>query len=125
MAFRYFNNNPCRTLVGDCVIRAVSVVTNQTWKKTHTELCTLSREMCDMPSSNRVWSAYLENKGFEMHKIPNYCPDCYRVVDFCRENPYGKFLVSSGSHVIAVVFGDYLDTWDSGDEVVEAYWRKA
>lgn len=125
MAFRYFNNNPQRKKVGDCVVRAISTVTNQTWHKTHRDLCALSDEMCDMPSSNQVWRTYLESKGFERHKIPNVCPDCYSVIDFCRENPYGKYLVSLGTHVVAIVDGDYLDIWDSGDGTVEAYWRKA
>jgi len=35
MSFIYYNPNPERKLVGDCVIRAISKVTNQTWEDTY------------------------------------------------------------------------------------------
>lgn len=35
MSFIYYNSNPERKLVGDCVIRAISKVTNQTWEDTY------------------------------------------------------------------------------------------
>lgn len=124
MAFRYFNNNPEKNIVGDCTVRAIATVTHQSWIRTHKDLCALSAELFDMPSSNHVWSTYLKRKGFKHHLVPNYCPDCYRVIDFCKENPEGEYLLSTGSHVVAVVNGNYLDTWDSGDETVESYWRK-
>lgn len=34
MSFIYYNSNPERKLVGDCVIRAISKATDQTWEDT-------------------------------------------------------------------------------------------
>lgn len=80
--------------------------------------------MCDMPSSNAVWGAYLRSNGFRVYAIPNYCPDCYTVEDFCADNPYGRYILATGEHVVAVEDGDYYDTWDSGDEIPIYYWKE-
>ena len=80
--------------------------------------------MCDMPSSNAVWGEYLKRNGFTKHVIPDSCPQCYTVQDFCEDNPNGTFVLATGSHVIAVIDGDYLDSWDSGNEIPVYLWRK-
>lgn len=60
--------------------------------------------------------------GYRRETIPNTCPDCYSLREFCRDNPSGSFLVGTGDHVIAAVDGDYYDTWDSGDTIPIYYW---
>jgi hypothetical protein len=77
-----------------------------------------------MPSANNVWGAYLKGKGFKRNIIPTECPDCYTVRDFCREHPRGTFILALSTHVVAVINGDYYDTWDSGDETPIYYWFK-
>jgi len=122
--FILFNPNPSRKLVGDCVIRAVSKVTGKDWKTTYLKIALQGYSMDDMPSSNSVWGAYLYSEGFRREIIPNTCPDCYMIKDFCNDNPTGTFLLATGTHVVAVVDGDYYDTWDSGNEMPIYYWRK-
>ena len=78
----------------------------------------------DMPSSNAVWGKYLRNKGFRRYILPDTCPECYTVRDFCYDFPRGLYLLATGEHVIAVENGDYYDSWDSGDEIPLFYWRK-
>lgn len=119
-----FNPNPDKKLVGDCVIRAVSKVTNQDWKTTYINIVLQGFIMHDMPTSNAVWGAYLYSKGFKRAVIPNTCPDCYTVKDFCKDNQKGIFLLATGTHVVAVENGDYYDSWDSGDEIPIYYWRR-
>ena len=80
--------------------------------------------MHDMPSSNAVWGSFLQKNGYVRKIIPNMCPECYTVIQFCIDNPHGKFLLATGTHVIAVIDGNYYDTWDSGDEIPIYYWRK-
>lgn len=123
-----YNNNPENNKVGDCVIRAISKILNQDWQKTYIDLCLQGYMMCDMPSSNAVWSAYLKSKGFSRHIIPDTCPDCYTIIDFCNEYPVGDYLLATGSHVVAVEITKngsfYYDTWDSGYEYPCYYWKK-
>ena len=124
MAYIYKNPNPHKKLVGDCVIRGISILTNKTWRNVYVQLLGQGYEMYDMPSSNEVWGAYLKSIGYVKRIISNTCPDCYTVKDFCYDNPRGKFLLATGNHVVAVIDGDYYDTWDSGDEIPIYYFSK-
>lgn len=118
------NPNPCQTLVGDCVIRAVSTVTGQDWDTTYVDICKQGFQMCDMPSSNHVWGEYLKSKGFVKEVVHDGCPQCYTVREFCADHPSGTFVLATGTHVIAVINGDYWDSWDSGGEIPVYLWRK-
>lgn len=123
MAYIYFNPNPLGKRVGDCVIRAIAKFTSQDWATVYIGITTTGYELCDMPSSNAVWAAYLKRLGYRRFVIPDTCPQCYTVRDFCIDNPKGNFLVATGSHVVAVSNGDYYDAWDSGEEIPIYYWR--
>lgn len=123
MAYIYFNPNPLGKRVGDCVIRAIAKLTRQDWATVYIGITTTGYELCDMPSSNAVWAAYLNRLGYRRFVIPDTCPQCYTVRDFCIDNPKGNFLVATGSHVVAVSNGDYFDAWDSGEEIPIYYWR--
>lgn len=124
MSWKYFNPNPSSNLVGDCVIRALSLALNQDWDTTYLGTTTQGYEFKDMPSSNAVWGAYLRRNGFKRFIIPNECPDCYTIKDFCTDNPHGLYVLATGTHVVTAIDGDYFDTWDSGREVPIFYWKK-
>ena len=124
MGYIFYNPNPANKRVGDCVIRAVSVVTNQDWETTFVQMCAKGYDMSDMPSANYVWGSYLHDRGFKRTLIPDSCPACYSVRDFCTDHPRGKYLLALDGHVVAVVDGDYYDAWDSGDEVPIYYWQR-
>ena len=116
------NLNPSGKRTVDCVVRAIAYATGSTWERTYLELTMEGYEKHDMPSSNAVWDSYLRKKGFERHLIPNTCPMCYTVKDFCKDHPNGMYVLATGTHVLAVEQGDYYDTWDSGDEVPIYYY---
>ena len=77
-----------------------------------------------MPSGDNVWGSYLRKLGFKRELIPDTCPDCYTVKDFTDDHPRGRYILATGTHVIAVVDGNYIDTWDSGNEIPIYYWRE-
>ena len=124
MSFVYFNPNPAGKRVGDCVIRALCKLLGQEWDKVYAGVATEGFRQKDMPSSDNVWIAYLKRQGYRMRPLPDTCPDCYTVKDFCGEHCHGSFLLQTGSHVIAVADGDYYDSWDSGDEVPIYYFER-
>ena len=124
MAYVYYNPNPAGQRVGDCVIRAISKLTGQDWGQTYIGVAVQGYISYDMPSSNAVWAEYLRGRGYRRFVIPDTCPDCYTVRDFCIDNPQGAFLLATGSHVVTVVDGDYYDAWDSGAEVPIYFWTK-
>lgn len=122
--FRRYNANPDRKQVGDCVIRAVSAALGQDWETTYAEIALEGYQLCDMPSANHVWGAYLRRKSFTRNIIPDECPDCYSVADFCRDHPHGTYILSLQGHVVAAIDGNWIDTWDSGDRAVLYYWQR-
>ena len=124
MAWKPYNPNPGGNRVGDCTVRALCKATGKGWEPT---FCALSLEgfmRRDMPSANHVWGAYLKRHGFRRNVIPNDCPDCYTVADFCQDHPKGLFVLAIDGHVVAVEDGDWYDTWDSGTEVPIYYWTR-
>ena len=122
--FIFYNPNPSEKLVGDCVIRGIAKLEGLSWEEVYLGISLKGFELCDMPSSNSVWGAYLRSKGYKRYGIPNTCPDCYTVSEFASDNPFGKFLLATGTHVVAVQDGDYYDAWDSGKEIPAYYWKK-
>ena len=120
----FYNPNPAGQRVGDCVIRAISKLTGQDWEQTYIGVAVQGYISYDMPSSNAVWAEYLRRRGYRRYVIPDTCPDCYTVKDFCNDNPQGAFLLATGSHVVTVVDGDYFDAWDSGAEVPIYFWTR-
>ena len=119
-----YNLNPSGKRVGDCVIRAIARATGRSWAEAYTGLCAAGLELCDMPSANAVWGAYLRRHGFRRHILPDTCPDCYTVEDFCREHPEGLYVLAISGHVVCVDNGDWYDSWDSGRETPVYYWQK-
>lgn len=122
--YRYYNANPMALRVGDCTVRAISKALGQSWDETYIGLCVAGLEQCDMPSANAVWGRYLKRHGYTRRALPDTCPDCYTVEAFTQEHPEGTFILALPSHVVAVIDGDYFDTWDSGSETPIYYWRK-
>lgn len=122
MGFVFCNPNPERISITDCVVRAVAIAQNRSWDDVYMDLCMLGLKMHDMPNNNAVWDAYLRAEGWRRFGIPDTCPSCYTVRDFCIDNPYGIFVLGTGEHAMAVIDGNYYDTSDSGDEVPRYYY---
>ena len=122
--FRYLNVNPDKILVPDCTVRAITVLTGKTWEEVYDGICAEGKLMHNMPSSNAVWSQYLRKLGYIRTPLPDTCPYCYTVDEFCHDHPKGKYLLALYEHVVAVVDGYYYDTWDSGNMTVLYFWEK-
>lgn len=122
MAYEYYNPNPMMRNVGDCSVRAVSKALGIDWETAYIRIMVNGYSMCDMPSSDAVFGSVLRQNGFKRAIVPNSCPDCYTIADFCKENPEGKYVLGTGGHVVAVVDGNYYDSWDSGQEIPLYVW---
>ena len=124
MSYVKFNPNPEEKNIGDCVVRAMCAATDCDWESAYAKIVLKGFQLHDMPSSDDVWGAQLYDEGFIREIIPNTCPYCYTVKDFCKDHPQGVFVLGTGTHAVAVIDGDYYDAWDSGNKVPLFYWRK-
>ena len=117
------NPNPLGKTTGDCVVRAIAIATDQSWRKTYRHLCDIGDRQADMPSSNMVWGMDLREKGARQFLLPESCPECITVRAFCDRYPEGIYVIGTGSHAVAVIDGDYYDSWDSGNEIPTYFWK--
>lgn len=125
MGYEYYNPNPTNHSVGDCTVRAISKALGQTWEQTYVGLALEGFCRGDLPNADNVWGPYLKRNGFRCYLIPDTCPDCYTVADFAEEHQKGTFILSMpGRHVVAVVDGEWWDSWNSGNEIPSYYWTK-
>lgn len=124
MAYIFYNPNPVGRTVGDCAIRAISKALDMTWETAYISIAINGYSMGDMPSSDSVWGATLRQNGFYRKSISDKCPDYYTAEDFCRDHPYGVYVLGFGGHVATVIDGNIYDSWDSSKEIPQFYWYK-
>ena len=124
MAYVEFNNNPVGRKVGDCAVRAVSKALNMGWEASFIALTINALQMGDLPNSDAVWGSVLRQHGFSRKSIPDTCPVCYTVEDFCADHPKGIYTIGTGGHVVTCIDGDWYDSWDSGQEVCQFVWYR-
>lgn len=119
-----YNPNPCGRTVGDCTVRAIAKATGKPWDEVYAGIALDGYMLCDMPSANHVWGAYLKRNGWRRHLIPDDLPDDYTVSDFAADHPQGTYILAISGHVVALCDGCWFDTWDSGEEIPIYYWAK-
>ena len=117
------NPNPAQKEVPDCVIRAIAIALNMPWLQVFDELYSVARMDFNMPSADSVWGHYLYLKGFEPFSLPYECPKCITIEEFTRRFSQGIYIIGTGAHAVAVINGNYYDSWDSGSEICSFFWR--
>ena len=124
MSYIKYNPNPKKAQVGDCVIRALTLALDLDWERAYVKLVVHGFKKADMPSANHVWGSLLLENGFKRYALPNTCPDCYTIKDFCKDYPVGLYVVATGTHTLTVINGNYYDSWDSGEQVPIYFFTK-
>ncbi len=118
------NPNPENNQTGDCVVRAICIAEDRDWDDVYLDVFADSFFKKLTIEDNRLWNHYLHKLGYKRYIIPDTCPDCYSVREFAEDHPQGTYILGTGTHAIAVIDGDYYDTWDSGHKVPIFYWKK-
>lgn len=114
--YRYYNSNSHNNFIDDCVIRAISVLTNRTWKDVYTELSFLAGEKGLMFDNVDFVEAYLDERYYRE------CHYSKTVGEFAREYPNGKYAVTMDGHITAIIDGDIIDSFDPSDMVMRCAW---
>ena len=119
-----YNPNPMNKKTDDCAVRALTKALDKTWEEVYIDLCLKGLEMCDWGNNNAVIDDYLSGKGFTREIVPNTCPDCYTVNDFCNDHQNGTYVVGTGTHLMTTVDGNLFDSYDSGSLIPIYAYRK-
>ena len=118
------NPNPLGKQTSDCVVRAIAVATDKSWRSVYRDLCDLGEIECEMPNSNYLWGLYLKDLGFEQFLLPESCPQCITVQAFCERYPQGTYVIGTGTHAVCIRDGNAYDSWNSLAESPSYFWRK-
>ena len=118
------NPNPARKEVPDCVIRAIAIALGKSWLEVSDELYFwYARKEFSVTCDDNIWGHYLYDHGFKPFLIPFECPKCITINAFTKMYPKGTYIIGTGSHAVAVIDGDYYDSWDSGNEIPSFFWK--
>lgn len=123
----HWHENPAGNNVGDCAIRAIATLTNNSWDNVFNELVKIAKKEKMMPNTNDILKKYLTPKGYieieekKTVNIKKYFEDkkgTYLV--YC----YPKKHRSYSSHAVFIKDGVIFDTYDSRNYIVSSYFMK-
>lgn len=121
--FIKYNRHPEGKLVQDCVIRAISTAFNKDYLETRRE--------CNRVKKTLGYETYAEHdfifdylKDYERLKYKATAGEArYKLCEFANDHQHGSYIVKVRHHVVAVVEGVILDTWDSTYLTVYTAWK--
>ena len=120
--FVKWHPTPVGNRVEDCAQRAIAAALDVDWDTASDLIYEMAKGMGTTTHDDAAWGAVLRRAGFVRAVIPNRCPDCYTVADFCRDHPRGVYVLKLSGHVATVIDGHVYDTWDSSGEIPTYYW---
>lgn len=140
--WKKYNPNPEQKNTGDCSIRSYCGAFGLTWDAAYDIASKIAKSMSELPDSNRVCDAII-TQHFGMHVMEEEVKNEHHedlvdndekpkkqkktkkkkvakmtINEFAMTHPFGTYIVVSPHHQTAVVNGEYLDSWDSGDKKI-------
>lgn len=125
MEFIKYNNNPKQKRTNDCVIRALSLGLNKSWKDVYKDLTNLGIKKGLMLNDRNNWKQYLKDFGYKMEKMPKKLNGKrYTVEEFINELAYNKqtYIIKIANHLTVVKDKKLYDTWNCKNKCVGNYW---
>lgn len=124
MVWRRYQPNPTGRNVQDCSIRAIAAALDLDWDTASDLVYDMAKSMGTTTPDDAAWGAVLRRAGFYRQALPNTCPDCYTVKDFCTDHPRGVYVLKTSGHVVTVIDGQAWDSWDSTREIPQYFWYR-
>ena len=115
--YNYYNANPYNRHIDDCVVRAISVLTNRNWYDVYDELSDLASDKGLMFDSVEFVEDYLDKR------YPRECHYAKTVGEFANEFPYGKYAVTMNGHITAILNGTIKDTFNPSNKIMRCAWK--
>lgn len=112
---------------GDCSIRALSKVFDMSWIDTYKLIIPYElKYQCPFPCMTlKLYKEVFKDLGFKYQGISNKKGSKRPTVkQFAKEHKKGTYILSLACHLVAVVDGDWYDTWRSDDKCLYGYYEK-
>lgn len=124
--YEFLNLHPKGKIVGDCVKRAFTLLTGETYHEISLALNRLKKETgAKTFNENENWKEYVSRKGWKKMSFPDKAGQKrMNGENFCLKYPKGKYLLRMAGHVTACVDGVIYDTWDCSDKCVYNAWSE-
>lgn len=123
---RYFNPNPQKREVGDCVVRALCAATGRTWDEVFSDLSRIAFRLKCMPNDQIAYREYLTENGWVRTPISNKKGSKRPTVEeMAKRSADGQvYLCEVANHLVTAKEGAYFDTWESGYKSLYGFWTK-
>lgn len=115
-----YNITPLKkNLIGDCVVRAIAIGLNQSYKQTLKDLCEMSIEQGGMPNDEFIYEQYLTHKGWVKCKPPR--DEQGRKIRL-KDWHHPRAIVLLTDHLTAVIDDCEMDTGDWRNWCCNSYY---
>ena len=115
--FKYYNANPQKLLINDCVLRSISVAEGITWNECQEKLSYLANKKAMLLNDVEFVEEYLDNR------YPRECCSNMTVGEFAKECPKGHYVVTMNGHITAIIDNVIVDTFDCSDRIMWCCWK--
>lgn len=116
---KYFRMKYKKDRVGDCVVRALAIATNEDYNSVRNELWNISLENGDMPNGSKTYEEFLKRRGFVKEKKIKGCSLGFYPVSLNH-----VFVVRLAKHLVCLDRGIVRDLWDCRGKYPYNTWRK-
>lgn len=123
--YKYYNPHPEAKNVTDCVVRAITIAVEGDYLEVRRHLNRIKKELKETSYKNQKFMVkYAKLNGWNKISFPAVkgVPRL-RGKDFVKQYPEGTYILKLARHVVAVVDGVYLDTWDSTEKMIYNAWE--
>ncbi len=123
--YRYSNPHPEGKNVTDCVVRAITIAVDDDYLEVRKHLNRVKKELKETSYKNKKFmDKYAKLNGWNKISFPAIkgVPRL-RGKDFVKQYPKGTYILKLAGHIVTVVDGVYLDTWDSTEKMIYKAWE--
>lgn len=121
--FCYYNCNPYNVHTDDCVIRAITAGTGDSWEEVVSSLSKYMLKYGYMMNTPETYSVYLKDNGWIHHQAPVKAKGSSMTVgEFAKKFKGHAIVHVDDNHVTYIADGKIWDLWDPSDHIMGEYW---
>jgi hypothetical protein len=117
--YKYYNRNPDKVHIKDCVCRAISTITGLEYDAVDNLLELAAKEYKCEKLCVCCYSYLLEDILIYPRTDCNFKQT---VKEVAAKHPYNKLIIRVDAHLTGSINGITLDIWDCSDELVDCFW---